>query len=94
MQFYKQAKNQAAEIYLIFFLNFCPRFSLILYLFRLDTNNKNHFLNNGETGILNRKKKTNLVLNFVSFNGLTMKNQFLKKLQLRHLRLEIYITFS
>ena len=94
MQFSKQAKNQAAEIYLIFFLNFCPWFSLILYLFRLDTNNKHHFLNNGETGILNRKKKTNLVLNFVSFKGLTMKNQFLKKLQLRHLRLEIYITFS
>ena len=32
-----------------FFLTFIPQFSLILYLIRFNTNNKRHFLNNGET---------------------------------------------
>ena len=45
-----QLLNITDFLNIFYFISF---FSLILYLIRFKTNNKCHFLNNGDTGILN-----------------------------------------
>ena len=47
-------KNESEMKY--FVLTFISLLSLILYVIKFNTNNKHHFLSNGETIILHRKK--------------------------------------
>ena len=74
-------------------MTFISLFSFSLYLIRFNTNNKRHFLNNGDWKELQIRKKANIYSILLILKS-SRKNQHFKKLWLRHLRLEIFLTFS